>query len=84
MRLVGEAYGWLEDSHIDCQCWLVLQNLFYTRYVPYLFYAFEANYSEPNVEEPEPKDIQDSEPEIELKEPEPEVSFQLRLLYIFL
>jgi len=68
MRLVGEAYGWLEYSHIDCRCCLVLQNLFRTRYVPHLLYTSEAAYNEPNVEKPEPKDVEDSE-----LEPEPEV-----------
>ena len=70
MRLVGEAYGWLEDTHIDCRCWLVSQNLFLTRYAPHLFYASKADYSEPNVEEPEPKlkDVEDSKPESEVEE----------------
>jgi len=37
MRLIGEAYKLLEDSHIDCRYWLVLQNLFRTRYVSHLY-----------------------------------------------
>ena len=58
----------VEDSHIDCRCWLVLQNLFRTQYVSHLLYASKANYSELNVEEPEsePKHVEDSEPELEV------------------
>ena len=37
------------------------------------FHAFEADYSEHNVGELEPKDVEDSEPESEVKEPEPGV-----------
>ena len=73
MGLVGEAYGWLEDSHIDCRCWLVSQNLFHTRYALHFLYASEADYNAPNVEKPEPKDVEDSEAEPKVKKPEPEV-----------
>jgi len=36
-------------------------------YASYLLYAFKADYSEPNVEEPEPTDIEGSEPNPEVK-----------------
>jgi len=36
MKLAGEAYRWWEDSYIDCQYWLILQELLHTRYAPHL------------------------------------------------
>jgi len=36
MRLVGEAYWWWKDSHIECRDWFVLQDLLLTRYNQYL------------------------------------------------
>ena len=68
MRLVGDE--WLKDSHIDCRCQLVIQNLFRTWYASHLLYASEADYSEPNVEKSEPKDVEDSKPESEVEEAE--------------
>ena len=35
MKLAREAYWWWEDSHINCQDWLVLWEL-RTRYAPHL------------------------------------------------
>ena len=61
MRLVGEAYGWLEDTYINCRCWLVLQELLRAQYAPHILYASEADYREPDVVEPEPKDRVSSE-----------------------
>ena len=73
MRLVGEAYGWLEDTYINCRCLLVLQELLRAQYAPHILYASEADYREPDVVESEPKDVEHSETESAVKEPEPEI-----------
>ena len=36
MKLVGKAYWWWKDSHIDCRDWFILQELLHTRYAPHL------------------------------------------------
>ena len=54
MKLIGKAYYWEKDSHIDCRSWFVLKDLFRTLYAPHLRYSSETNYKESNVEyEPE-------------------------------
>jgi len=54
MKLVGLAYWWWKDSHIDDQCWFVLQNHIRTLYAPHFIYASEVDCEVPNVEhEPE-------------------------------
>ena len=35
MKLAGETYWWWKDGHIDCQNWLILQEL-HIRYAPHL------------------------------------------------
>ena len=56
MKLVGQACWWWNDSHINDQCWFVLQDHLRTLYAPHFLYASEANYNEPNVEqEPKPE-----------------------------
>jgi len=56
MMLVGQAYWWWKDSHIDDQCWFVLQDHLHTLYALHLLYAYEVAYNEPNVDqEPKPE-----------------------------
>jgi len=58
MKLFRHAYWWWKDSHIDSQCWFVLQDHLRTLYAPHFLYASEAYYNELTVEpelEPEPE-----------------------------
>ena len=56
MRLVGYAYLWWRDSHIDDQYWFVLQDHFRSLYAPHLLYVSGVDCEELNVEqEPEPE-----------------------------
>jgi len=51
MRLFEEDYWWWKNNHNFCRCWIVLQDLFRTRYAPHLLTV-----SEPKIEqEPKPK-----------------------------
>jgi len=51
MKLVGQAYWWWKDNHVNDQCWFVLQDYLRTLYAPHILYASEADYNEPNVEQ---------------------------------
>jgi len=35
MKVAEKAYWWWEDSHIDCEDWLILQELLRSRYAPH-------------------------------------------------
>ena len=50
MKLVGQAYWWWKDSHIDDQCWFALQGHLCTLYAPHLLYASEIDCEKSNVE----------------------------------
>ena len=70
-KLVGKAYCWGKERHIDYRCWFVLKDLC-TLYAPHLLYLSEADYKEPEVvDEPEPLIVDKPEPQ-DVDEPDPE------------
>ena len=69
MKLVGRAYWWWKDSHINDKCWFVLQDHLHTLYALHLLYVSEVDCKEPNVEyEPELEKPQFSDLVAECKE----------------
>ena len=82
MKLVGKAYCWRKDTHIDYRCWFVLKDLFRALNAPHLLYSSEEDYNEPTVaDEPEPAVEPESDPTI-IDEPEPNPEIEKLLIEI--
>jgi len=71
MKLVGKAYCWRKNNHIDYRCWFVLKDLFCVLYASRFLYSSEKGYKEPEA-------AYESEPESEVID-EPDVSSPCRV-----